>query len=183
MNEGEGSDPARQRYEDALVRAMHFAERHLHRDQALEIAHEVATKMLQLPAERVSTSLIYVAVTSRLRNYWRSRERRASAEGAYQQMWSSATRLWVEPDAEMEIRELQDRIRAVLADMPPRMHEVFILIRDEELTYKEAAARLGISVKTVHTQICRAGLLLRECVARYHADAPRTRKTSKDKSQ
>jgi hypothetical protein len=24
---------------------------------------------------------------------------------------------------------------------------------------------------------------LRECVARYHADAPRTRKTSKDKSQ
>jgi RNA polymerase sigma-70 factor (ECF subfamily) len=183
MSEKEDPISDRQRYEEALVRAMHFAERHLHRDQALEIAHDVATEMLALPAERVSTSLIYVAVTSRLRNFWRSRERRASAEGTYQQMRSTVTQLWAAPEAELEIRELQERIQAAVARMPSGMREVFVLIRDEELTYKEAAARLGISVKTVHTQICRAGALLRQCVAEYHADAPSAQNARKEKSR
>jgi RNA polymerase sigma-70 factor (ECF subfamily) len=58
----------------------------------------------------------------------------------------------------LEIREFQERINAAVAGMPLGMRAVFVLIRDEELTYKEAAARLGISVKTVHTQICRAGV-------------------------
>lgn len=127
------------------MRAMHFAERHLHRDQALEIAHDVATEMLGLPAERVSTSLIYVAVTSRLRNFWRSRERRASAEGAYQQMRSTVTQLWAAPEAELEIRELQERIQAVVAGMPSGMREVFVLIRDSSgaaLISKEDMLRL-----------------------------------------
>src|SRR4051812_6829984 len=81
------ADP-RRLYEDALVRAMRFAERYLPRDQALEIAHDVASEMLRLPPERVTGTLIYVAVTSRLRNLWRATERRSAFEAAYHEVWS-----------------------------------------------------------------------------------------------
>ena len=53
--------------------------------------------------------------------------------------------------------------------MPRAMRETFLLVRDEELSYKEAAARLGVSVGTVHTQLSRANALLRECIQRYQA--------------
>ena len=43
------------------------------------------------------------------------------------------------------------------------------LVRDEELSYKDAAARLGVAVGTVHTQLSRANALLRECIQRYQA--------------
>ncbi len=64
--------------------------------------------------------------------------------------------------------------------MPAGMRAVFILIREEELSYKEAAARLGLRVATVHTQIARASLLLKECVARYHAGRARRAQTQKE---
>src|SRR5262249_35587269 len=140
--------------------------------QALDIAHDVASRMANMPAEGVSGTLIYVAVTSRLRSYWRSTGRRAALEGRYHTMLTSATRVWADPGAALEWQELHARIAATLAAMPPRMREVFTLIRDEEFSYKDAAGRLGVSVGTVHTQFSRANALLRECVARYHADAP-----------
>src|SRR5262245_51466785 len=76
----------RQRYSDALILAMQFAERHLAHDQALEVAHDVASEMLRIDPARVTGALIYVAVTSRLRNFWRSKQRRAALEGAYHEM-------------------------------------------------------------------------------------------------
>jgi RNA polymerase sigma factor (sigma-70 family) len=154
-----------------LVRAMELAERYLPRDQALEVAHEVASELLRLSADRVTGTLLYIAVTNRLRRHARAARRRSAAESAYGEKWSSAIPAWVEPGAEMEIRELQLRIERVLAEMPPGMREIFSLIREEGLSYKEAAARVGVRVSTVHTQLSRASALLRQCVADYQADA------------
>jgi RNA polymerase sigma factor (sigma-70 family) len=172
MNDHDPPVDARQRYEHALVAAMASAERYLSRDQALEIAHRVANEMLELPADRVTGALIHIAVIRRLRNHWRSVERRAAMEGAYHEMWVAATRSWNHPGTALELRELEARIAAEVAAMPSGMREVFLLIRGDELSYKEVAARLGVSVSTVHTQISRASALLRDCVARYRADAP-----------
>ena len=173
----------RELYDDSFIRAMQFAERHLERDQALEIAHSVASEMLAIPADRVTPGLIYVAVTSRLRNFWRARVRRASAESTYHEIWSSVAPMWSEPGAQLEWDELQVRIEAVIADMPTAMRAVFVLIRDEELSYKEAAERLGVTPSTIHTQISRASARLRECIAQYQADAPKTRQSRRNNSQ
>jgi RNA polymerase sigma-70 factor (ECF subfamily) len=162
---------SRRLYDGAHERAMGFAERYLPRAQALEIAHDVAIEIHRLPSDRVTGTLIWIAVTSRLRNFWRATQRRAAAEGAYHEMWAGATSTWAQPGAEMEARELQTRIEAAVAAMPPAMRDVFVLVRGRELSYREAAARLGVSVGTVHTQLSRANALLRECVARYHADS------------
>jgi RNA polymerase sigma factor (sigma-70 family) len=178
MPDTESESLNRRRYEDALTRAMASAERHLPRDEALEIAHDVASEMVGLPAERVTGGLIYVAVTTRLRMHRRSRERRAKNEGRYHEIWSRIPSVWIDPAASVELRELEGRVAACVAAMPARMREAFLLIRDAELSYRDAADRLGVGVGTVHTQFSRATALLRECVAQYQADAPAAARTN-----
>lgn len=165
-------DP-RRTYEEILVRAMRYAERLVPRDQAFEVAHDVAVELLRRPPSEVNGTLLYLRVTSRLRNLWRAARRRASLDRAYVEMQTGAVPAWANPGAELEARELRKRIENVLARMPDAMRAVFVLIREEELSYKEAAARLGIGVGTVHTQLSRANALLRECVEQYHAEITR----------
>lgn len=58
--------------------------------------------------------------------------------------------------------ELQERIHRAISTLPTRCQEVFRLSRFEELSYKEIAARLDISVKTVENQMGKALRVLRE---------------------
>lgn len=102
----DSADDVRRVYEASLTRAMGFAERYLPRDQALEIAHDVASEMLRLPRDRVTGTLIYIAVTNRLRRHSRSLQRRAAVEGTWHQQWSNGTPAWAEPGAAIEIGEL-----------------------------------------------------------------------------
>jgi RNA polymerase sigma factor (sigma-70 family) len=165
----------RRMYEDVLVRAMQYAGRMVPRDHALEIAHDVAVELIRQPtAKPPGGPVVYLAVKRRLRDGMRAVERRAAREATYLTLQSEATPVWALPGADLEARELGDRIAQVVGAMPPAMREVFLLVREEQLTYREAAARLGVGMGTVHTQLTRAGALLRECVRRYHADAPRT---------
>lgn len=70
----------------------------------------------------------------------------------------------IAPDAEtgLEDQELDAAYRAALADLAPRGREIFLLSRDQGLTYPEIARTLGISVKTVETLMGRALAALRE---------------------
>src|SRR4051812_4977519 len=147
-------------YEDILQRAFRYAERLAPREQAFEIAHDVAVEMLRRPPAKMSGTMLYLRVTSRLRNLWRASQRRAATDRAYLEMRSTRTPSWADPAAGIEAEELRARVRETLDRMPPGMRDVFLLIRDEELSYKEAAARLGITVGTVHTQLSRANALL-----------------------
>ncbi|MDP4208470.1 MAG: RNA polymerase sigma-70 factor [Bacteroidota bacterium] len=52
--------------------------------------------------------------------------------------------------------ELENKFRRTLENLPPQMKEIFVLSRIEGLKYKEIAERLGLSVKTVETQVSRA---------------------------
>lgn len=166
------SDPRRV-YEEVLQRAMRYAERLVDRDQAFEIAHDVAVEMLRRPPERMSGTMLYLRVTSRLRNLWRATQRRAATDRAYLEMRSASTPSWADPAGGLEADELRAHIQRTLDRMPHAMRDTFLLVRDEELSYKETAARLGVSVGTVHTQLSRANALLRECIQRYQAGTGR----------
>ncbi len=52
--------------------------------------------------------------------------------------------------------ELKQRIREAVEELPEKCREVFTLNRYQELKYHEIADRLGISVKTVETQMSKA---------------------------
>lgn len=56
----------------------------------------------------------------------------------------------------IETEELYELIRAAVLALPDRCREVFNLSRNDNLTNKEIAEQLGISVKTVEAQITTA---------------------------
>ena len=60
--------------------------------------------------------------------------------------------------------EMQKRIDWAIEQLPERCRIVFALSRFEEMSYKEIAAELDISVKTVENQISKALRLLREAL-------------------
>jgi RNA polymerase sigma-70 factor (family 1) len=60
------------------------------------------------------------------------------------------------PDEALEVKELKEMIDRFVSELPDRCQEVFLLSRNEHLTNKEIAERLGISEKTVENQINKA---------------------------
>ena len=56
-------------------------------------------------------------------------------------------------EEELAASDLRNQLDALLEKLSPRQREVFILSREEHLTYKEIAARLQISEKTVERHI------------------------------
>jgi RNA polymerase sigma-70 factor (ECF subfamily) len=59
-------------------------------------------------------------------------------------------------DSKIALDELQERIRQALNALPPECRTVFQLSRFEGLTYAGIAVQLGISVKTVESQMGKA---------------------------
>ncbi len=57
--------------------------------------------------------------------------------------------------------EMQQKIAGAINELPPRCQVVFKLSRYEELSYKEIASKLDISVKTVENQMGKALKVLR----------------------
>ncbi len=63
--------------------------------------------------------------------------------------------------------ELKDKIQAAIDSLPERCRLVFQLSRQEEMSQKEIAEHLDISVKTVENQMTKALQLLRERLGPY----------------
>lgn len=57
------------------------------------------------------------------------------------------------PESLLITGELKTRIREAVEQLPPRCRLIFKLVKEDELTYKETAAILNISVKTVDAQL------------------------------
>lgn len=57
---------------------------------------------------------------------------------------------------ELELAQMRQRYQAAVATLPPRMREVFLLHRVEDVAYKEIAARLDISIRTVEWHVAEA---------------------------
>ncbi len=62
---------------------------------------------------------------------------------------------------DMEYDELETFINGVIDSLPEKCRLVFVLNRFEQLSYKEVAAKLEISVKTVENQMSKALKILR----------------------
>ena len=71
-----------------------------------------------------------------------------------------------QPDHLVE-QEIRDKIAGSLADLPEKCREIFMLNRHENLKYQQIADKLGISVKTVETQMSKALQHMRVRLADY----------------
>jgi RNA polymerase sigma-70 factor (ECF subfamily) len=76
----------------------------------------------------------------------------------------------IEPDANLRHDELAGELRRALATLDPTQAEVFCLACLEEMSYRDIAGQLGISVNHVGVLLNRARTRLRECLAAFHPD-------------
>jgi len=63
---------------------------------------------------------------------------------------------------QLTLKELQHIVDDAIAQLPPRMQEIFLLNREEQLSPAEIAEHLSLSVQTVKNQLHRATEKMRE---------------------
>lgn len=68
---------------------------------------------------------------------------------------------------DIDFKRLEEDIEKAVAALPEQMRKIFKLCRYEEMKYAEIAGELGISKKTVETQMSRALVKLRQKLSYY----------------
>jgi RNA polymerase sigma-70 factor (ECF subfamily) len=92
-----------------------------------------------------------------LRNLLVDRSRRRSTRPAHVALDPEHDRpMPPEQSHAIEYEQMRDRYRQLVASLPPRMRQVFEMHRIEELSYREIAERLDITVRTVEWHIAEA---------------------------
>lgn len=67
-------------------------------------------------------------------------------------------------EMDLQVEELQKRISNAVAKMPPKMQQVYRLSRHEQLSHKEIAKELSVSVETVKKHIQHALRLIKRAL-------------------
>ncbi len=91
-----------------------------------------------------------------VRNLLIDRSRRQSARPPHFAILDSDVAVPPAQGEALELEQMRERYREIVQSLPERMREVFVLHRVEELSYREIAARLDISVRTVEWHIAQA---------------------------
>ncbi|HUF51643.1 MAG TPA: RNA polymerase sigma-70 factor [Longimicrobiales bacterium] len=168
-----GDDAAFERlFRAEYASLVHFAHRYVRDGAAAEdIVQDVFTSLWQKHAHLITAqgvrAYLFRSVRNRALNHLRS--------GRVRQRVASSIRA----AAESVVQPVADgddvaRLRAVLHDavaaLPKRRRLIFQLSRDHGLSYAEIAQSLGISIKTVETQMGRALQAMREALERHSSD-------------
>jgi len=115
----------------------------------------------EIDPERSLRAFLFRICRTRALNHFRDTAKFSEAETDIEPVDDEA------PDEHVAVRMAQDRLRDAVATLPERRRAVFELCFMDELTYREAADVLGISVKTVENQMGHALKHLREVLAPY----------------
>ena len=117
-------------------------------------------------ASRLTRPYLYVAARNRALKYLRHRRVVAAwiARAACEEIPPSDT-----PEDLCLRGELDEAVQQAIAELPARCRAIFVLRRREQLSYREIATRLGVSLGTVKSQMWRATLRLRARLAPYLA--------------
>lgn len=138
-------------------------------DVVQDVFVRVWNRREQLPSAVAPRSYLLAAVRNRVIDRVRRRalERRwleplvePEAPGSKHNTPYTLASRRVESDA-AELAELHGAIRHAIAALPERCRTAFLLCRDQELSYAEAAEVMGVTPATVKTQVARALASLR----------------------
>ncbi|BDD12133.1 RNA polymerase sigma-70 factor (plasmid) [Fulvitalea axinellae] len=152
-----------QLYLDHHQRMHTYASRILFDHEASEdVVHEVFTdlwdRLEELNVDNWNAYLLRATKFKSL-NYLRSKHETIDELEVFEKMGitNGAEEKIAYQDTEKAFREALERI-------PCRCREVFLLSRDEELSYNEISAKLGISIQTVKNQVSKALGVIREAL-------------------
>ena len=83
---------------------------------------------------------------------WISQYRKLETKKKYQLSLSSSD-FKINSEHHLEFNELKEKYENTLSNLPLSNREVFLMSRMEELTYKEIAQRLNVSIKTIEKRM------------------------------
>ena len=75
------------------------------------------------------------------------------------------------PEVSMDVKMLEQKIHAVIEQLPDKCREVFLLSRFDNLSHQAIAQKLNISVSTVEKHIVKALKIVRRHVDHYQVNA------------
>jgi RNA polymerase sigma-70 factor, ECF subfamily len=126
-------------------------------ESAREIVQEAFISLLEkrvfIDPEKQVKSYLSATVHNRCLNFLRDNKRFNGDLLSLEHLYPEQT--FVPPDKLVE-KEMQKKIRIAMEELPEKCREIFHLNRFEHLKYQEVADKLGISVKTVETQMSKA---------------------------
>jgi RNA polymerase sigma-70 factor (family 1) len=135
-------------------------------DIAEEIVQDVLVTIWQtrtkLQLEHAIRPYLYKAVHNRCLNHFRHET--VKLQHQHHEM-ANADAFSTAASSRLELNEVKTRVEMGMHQLPPACREVFRLSRMEELSYKEIADFLGISVKTVENQMGKALKIMRKELA------------------
>ena len=118
------------------------------------------TKRSGLPANTTAVgSYLRTSVRNRSLNYLRDRKRIPVGDEELPEVPADRAQ---QPGAGLENEELQQRINDAIDRLPERCRLIFVMSKIEEMSHRDIATGLDISVKTVENQMTRAYKFLRE---------------------
>lgn len=124
------------------------------RSTAGDIVQEVFISLWQRRLElKVRTPFAYLQQAVRFQVFKAIRAGKTDAD--FQKRLSEVSRDILTEDP-LLFKELQHLLEAVISSLPEDQRTIFRMNRDENLTYKEIADKLGISVKTVEKKMSRS---------------------------
>ena len=102
--------------------------------------------------EKVKPYIFSIAYNSTI-----SQIRKKIREQAFIDHIRSLPESWEDPvNIDLEYRELKDRTEMIIRELPDRQKEVYLLSRQEGLSYREIAEKMEISVNTVENHLVKA---------------------------
>lgn len=150
-------------YEKYWSKVYHFSRIYLTSESEIEeVVQEVFVKVWEarqfLREEDSFQGFLFILTRNLIFNQFR----RSFNENAYKLTVLSSAVKHYDIESEINTADLEDFLKRMIRELPPRQQEVFNLSRNEHLTYKEIAAELGISEKTVERHINEALKFLRK---------------------
>ena len=105
-----------------------------------------------------------------------ARRRRGEREALHDRDMQDSAHVWMSPDLAIEQQELEDVYQRTLDSLPTACRRAYTLVRDEELTYDQAAGRLGVSRAAVHFHVVTAQNRFREALREHGLNVPAPRR-------
>lgn len=131
-------------------------------DEVKDVLQELFTSLWTKSAElQLSTSVssyLYTAVRNKVFNLMAHQKVKRNYSAGISRFLQQGEFI---TDEQVRLNELKKIIESEVALLPPKMREIFEMSRNQQLSHKEIAEKLGISDKTVRKQINNAIKILK----------------------
>lgn len=152
MTNAQFEETFRNNYKALVVYAWKLVKRQdIAEDIVQQIFVNVWENIERMDVEKGVVSYLYQSTRNRCLNYLQSSYNISTVH-----VDTPSDTRFVPAEKILEEKELSGRIKAALNELPEKCREVFLLSRERQLTYKEIASLLDISIKTVENQMGKA---------------------------